>query len=326
MSADDDDRGPPHDSPFEELALVVQEPSDVGERADVILGRRLPSVSRRVARKLALEGHLYLDDRRCPPSTRVPLGGRLSLRVQSGGRAEAPTVLACTERFVYVLKPAGMHTHRLRPDDASTLADAVALVHPECRYASPEPRQGGAVHRLDRDTTGVVAFARTLDAWRAARAGFHARDVLKLYRARIGASDGPWPPRHAGVSPASTPAPEGPWPPPAAEGVTIEAPLGAAGRHRVAVRDGGRPATTLAWPLETEVAGPVELLLRLVTGHRHQARVHLAWIDRPIAGDTAYGGPAAPSLRLHAVALDLSATCPGEPRVHAGLPDGWHRS
>jgi 23S rRNA pseudouridine1911/1915/1917 synthase len=310
----------------DELALVVQEPADAGERADVILGRHLPGVSRRVARQLALEGHLYLDGRRIPPSTRVPLGGRLTLRVQGPGPAQAPTVLECTPRFVYVLKPAGMHTHRLRPDDASTLADAVALAHPECCHASPEPRQGGAVHRLDRDTTGVVAFARTLDAWRQARAGFQARDVLKLYRARVQSSAQPWPPRHDGFSltPAATPAPAGPWPAPTLAGVTIDAPLGPAGRHRVVVRAGGRPAITLVWPLPADAPGSIELLLRLVTGHRHQARVHLAWIERPIVGDTAYGGPVAPSLRLHAATLDLSAACPGEPCVYAPLPDGWN--
>jgi 23S rRNA pseudouridine1911/1915/1917 synthase len=305
-----------------ELAVVVEEPADAGERADVILGRRLPGVSRRVARRLGLEGLLSLDGRRCPPSTRVPLGGRLVLRVQASGPAPAPTILEITPRFVYAYKPAEMHTHRLRPDDASTLADAVAVEHPECRRASPDPRQGGAVHRLDRETTGVVAFARTLDAWRQARTGFRVRDVLKIYRARTSGAVA-WPPHHAGVSPASLPAPAGPWPEPTRPGVEIDAPLGAAGRHRVTVRAGGRPAITLAWPLPSEVPEHTELLLRLVTGHRHQARVHLAWIERPIIGDAAYGGPPGASLRLHAAALDLSAACPGEPCVHAPLPDHW---
>jgi 23S rRNA pseudouridine1911/1915/1917 synthase len=307
----------------DELALVVQAPTDAGERADVILGRHLPGVSRRMARTLGLEGHLYLDDRRCPPSTRVPLGGRLTLRVRGPGPAPAPRVLARSERFVYVDKPAGMHTHRLRPDDAPTLADAVERLHPECREASPEPREGGAVHRLDRETTGVVAFARTREAWEQARAGFHARHVQKVYRARVRPGIEPWPPRRVATFPAAGPAPAGPWPAPVLAGVTIDAPLGPAGRERVTVRDGGRPAITLAWPLPTAAPEPTELLLRLVTGHRHQARVHLAWIACPIVGDAAYGGPPARFLRLHATALDLSAACPGEPRVYAALPAGW---
>lgn len=325
----------------EELALVVDDPADAGERADVVVGRRLPGVSRRVARALALEGKLLLDGRRCPPSTRVPLGARLSLRV---ARPEAPApvaVLACTERFVYVCKPAGTHTHRLRPDDPPTLADAVALAHPECSHASPEPRQGGAAHRLDRDTSGVVAFARTLEAWRLARAAFRERRVLKLYRARVVPCPEPWPPPH--TTPAEEAPPAGPWPLPRDPGVVIAARLGPAGRHRVAVREDGRAAITLVWRLPraasdpsaaSSPAGPEaalerapteesELLLRLVTGHRHQARVHLSWIGRPIVGDVAYGGPASASMRLHAAVLDLSDACPGEPRVHAPVPPDW---
>lgn len=313
-----------------ERAVLVEDPADAGERADVILGRHVPGLSRRVARRLALEGHLRLDGRRCPPSTRVPLGGRLTLHVEEPGVAPAPTILGVSSRFVYAYKPAGVHTHRLRPDDAPTLADAVAVAHPECRAACPDPRQGGAVHRLDRGTTGVVAFARTLDAWRQARAGFLARDVLKVYRARVQAFEAGserelegWPPRRPGVSSAPSPAPAGPWPMPTAPGVAIAAPLGPAGRHRVAVRTAGRPAITLAWPLPTEGPAHAELLLRLVTGHRHQARAHLAWIDRPIIGDAAYGGPPSAGLRLHAALLDLSAACPGEPCVHAPLPADW---
>lgn len=305
----------------EKLALVVDDPADAGKRADVILGRHLPGISRRVARTLGLEGKLLLDGHRCPPSTRVPLGARLSLRVARRDPAEPVTVLARTERFVYVSKPAGTHTHRLRPDGPPTLADAVALAHPECRHASPEPRQGGAVHRLDRDTTGVVAFARSLDAWRSARAAFRARRVLKVYRARVHAGSEPWPPPQA--APTSEPPPEGPWPDPHRPGIAIAAALGPSGRHRVAVRDDGRPALTLAWPLPHDDHERLELLLSLVTGHRHQARVHLSWIGRPIVGDVAYGGPPSPSMRLHATILDLRAAHPDEPIVHAPLPADW---
>lgn len=311
----------------DELAFTVTDPADLGERADVVVGRRLPGVSRRIARKLGLQGHLYLDGRRIPPSTRVHAGARLTLRVARKGTARPATVLECTDRFVYVLKPAGMHTQRLRPDDASTLADAVALEHPECRQASPDLRQGGAVHRLDRDTTGVIAFARSLEAWRQARAGFRARAVLKIYRARIGAAPDaePWPPRRIGIAPAGEDPPAGDWPQPVGEGIRIAAPLGPSGRHHVAVRDGGRAAVTLAWPLPSKGEGQ-ELLLRLVTGHRHQARVHLAWLDHPIRGDTAYGGPPSSTMRLHATVLDLSAACPGEPRVSSPVPDDWDGS
>lgn len=313
MSAADDE--------IDELTLVVEDPADPGERADVVLGRRLAGISRRVARRLALEGHLLVDGHRAPPSTRVAPGTQLILRIARPEPPTPATVLRLTERFVYVLKPAGMHTHRLRPDDDSTLADGVALLHPECRRASPDPRQGGAVHRLDRDTTGVVAFARTLEAWRHAREGFREQRVLKVYRLQT--EPGPWPPEAEGVSPVDHAPPPGPWPDPAGPGVRIDRPLGAAGRHRVAVREGGRPAVTLLWPLPVGEGDLAQFLLQLVTGHRHQARVHLAWLGRPIVGDTAYGGRADGSVRLHAERLDLSAACPEEEPVTAPVPAEW---
>lgn len=308
-----------------ELGLVVDSPADFGERADVVLGRHVPGVSRRVARALGLKGHLYLDGKKIAPSTRVSEGVRLTLRIAQQGPAKPVTVLERTDDFVYVLKPAGLHTQRIRPNDAATLADAVALAHPECGGASPDPRQGGAVHRLDRNTTGVVAFARNLDAWRRAREGFRSRRVLKLYRARVHrtAEAEPWPPQRFGLSAVTETPPTGPWPAPSSAGLKIAAPLGAAGRRQVEVRDSGRAAITVAWPLPESAAPHEEFLLQLLTGHRHQARVHLSWLGLPIVGDPLYGGPESSTLHLHAIALDLSAACPGEPTVVAPIPDDW---
>ncbi|MEZ4451027.1 MAG: pseudouridine synthase [Nannocystaceae bacterium] len=170
------------------IVHVVIDPEDAGERADVVLGRRIPGLSRRVARALALEGRLFLDDRRSPPSTRVAPGQRVELRVRPHARPEPsprPTILAVDEAIVYVDKPPGIATHRLRPDEAPALVDLVALEFPECAAASPDPREGGAVHRLDAATSGVVAIARSPAAWRAARAAFDAGAVGKLYAAIV---------------------------------------------------------------------------------------------------------------------------------------------
>ncbi|MEM7151227.1 MAG: pseudouridine synthase [Myxococcota bacterium] len=313
---------------FEELTHDVVDPDDFGARADVVVGRRMSGISRRVARSLGLQGRLYLDGKKITPSTRVKEGSRVSLRVQRTVAAQPARILECTDDFVYVLKPAGMHTQRLRPGDAATLADAVALDYPECRRASPDPRQGGAVHRLDRDTTGVVAFARSLDAWRRARDGFRARKVLKLYRAQVqpGPEAPTWPPRGRDLSDVGEEPPTGSWPALTGPGVMISAPLGAAGRRLVEVRDSGRLAITHAWSLPGSTPTRQNLVLRLVTGHRHQARVHLRWLDRPIVGDALYGGPKADSMRLHATTLDLGGACPGEPRVEVPVPEIWEEA
>jgi 23S rRNA pseudouridine1911/1915/1917 synthase len=233
------------------------------------------------------------------------------------------TVLAVTDDLVYVDKPAGVHTHRLRPDDPLALADAVALVHPECMDASDDPREGGAVHRLDHETSGVVVFARNATAWAAAHRAIRTGAADKLYLAlcegepaRLDALEPdphPTPTLPAGLRVASP------------VGHRIDAPIGrGAGPGVCRVRPDGQPAKTLVWMLEpvpTGVDPPRQLcLLKLVTGRRHQARVHLAHVGLPIVGDTRYGAAGARRLGLHALRLDLSAVVQGQTPVDAPLP------
>src|SRR5690606_25702364 len=228
-------------------------------------------------------------------STRVALGDTLELRTPSPERAgalEPLHVLAVTERFVYVSKPPGVHTHRLHPGDRPSLADAVRERFPECATASDDPREGGAVHRLDRATTGVIAFARTAAAWAEARAAMGTRAVEKLYLALVETDRVRWPPSSAaGCVASSDPRPDLPLPvvPAAERAFSIRAPLGrGSDRRRVDVRPDGQPAQTIVWPLGVgQVAGDTPtwrllLLVRLVTGRRHQARVHLRWVGLPI--------------------------------------------
>jgi 23S rRNA pseudouridine1911/1915/1917 synthase len=293
------------------------EPADAGARADVVLGRHLPGLSRRVARELALAGRLTVDGRRAPPSHRVSAGERLVLTVpaSSAPATREPTLLAVTANFVYVDKPSGLHTHRLRPTDPPALADWVAARHPECLAAGADPREAGAVHRLDGGTSGVVAFARTRAAWIAARDAFTAARVGKRYLALATCPrEHLWPPA------------PGPWLTVAGDTAEISAPLGpGAGSERVAVRPAGRFACTRVTP--DGPPGPRRrFLLDLLTGRRHQARVHLAWLGLPIVGDVLYGGAPGPRLCLHALALDLSAAVPGETPVHAPVPADLHQS
>jgi 23S rRNA pseudouridine1911/1915/1917 synthase len=324
------------------ITHVVVDPHDAGERADVVLARRVPELSRRAARALALAGRLRIDDHPAPPSTRVALGQ--TLRLALGPEIEAPPgeprIVAVTERFVYVDKPTGWHTHRLRPDDPPTLADAIARAHPECAHASEEPREGGAIHRLDRETTGLVVFARTLTAWAEGRSAMARTSTVKLYVALgRGAAPLAWPPAVAHVRPTAPPAE---WPssierPSAVEAWSITAPLGrGADRTRVSVRADGVAAHTIVVPiaagLTDDAIAPARIafVVRLHTGHRHQARVHLAHIGWPIVGDARYDlrersepspeGRAESPLLLHCARIDLSASCPGEPSVEAALP------
>lgn len=339
--------------PSRSVELIVAE-ADAGERADVVLGRCVDGLSRRQARDLARAGGLTIEGRRRPPSTRVRAGERVCLDLDVGADADAVAarearlaslaVVGQTAQFLYVLKPAGVHTVALTPGQPGTLATAVAERFPECARASIDPREGGAVHRLDQATSGVVAFARTRSAWEQARAGFSDERVIKHYLA-VSAPAGAleWPPPlpedglRGWVLPTDE-ALESPWLPdtPVLDEPTVRvrAALGRGeGRARCAVRLDGNRASTRIRPLARRDDRWL-LALALDTGRRHQARVHLSWIGLPIVGDALYGhglgaGPTnsertgAPAIHLHAVGIDLSAVLATESAVIAPPPPGF---
>jgi 23S rRNA pseudouridine1911/1915/1917 synthase len=298
-------------------------PQDDGQRADVVLGRRLDGVSRRSARQLGLRGRLFIDGHPRAPSTRVTTGQDVALQWPDEAPAPHLDLLALTPRIVYVAKPCGVHTHRLRPDDPPSVADSVVARFPECASASEHAREMGALHRLDAPTSGVLAFARDRETWRAGRAAFDARAVDKLYLAVSQAGPrAPWPPRGLGLAP---PAPDAS--PTLGAGVRVDLPLGDGSAGQVIARPDGRAAHTDVWAIALQREATCTrgiFLLRLHSGHRHQARAHLATVGWPICGDPRYPapGPALPSPRLllHALSLDLSGALPGERRVICPWP------
>ena len=314
-------------SESKDALVVIAGDADAGERADVVLSRHHPQLSRRVAKRLALEGKLRIDGHKAKPSDRVRPGESLTLRLPGASTPPlALDLLRETENFIYVHKPSGVHTVALRPDEPGCLATAVASAFPETREASEDPRESGAAHRLDQATSGVVAFARTREAWLAARELFDRREVIKDYLAR---SSRDWKPvLPDGGLPTWLEAYEAP--PalidlPCVEGpaLRIRAPLGRGeSRDQVAVRLDGQRATTL---LQRTTRG-VCSRLRLITGLRHQARVHMAWVGLPIDGDTRYGGLEAPRLMLHAYQLDLGAGFEGEAPVCAPPDESFFES
>jgi 23S rRNA pseudouridine1911/1915/1917 synthase len=309
------------------IVVVVEDPADLGERADVVLGRRTPGLSRRAARASGLDGRLRINGRRATPSTRVALGDRLELDT-SASETTAPgsmpdvEVLCATTRFVYVDKPAGMHTHRLRPSDPPCVADVVARRFPECATASEHPREGGAIHRLDRETSGVLAFARSRRDWTAGRRAIES-GAFKLYLA-VASGVPRWPDRLPGATLVTEAFPDPPpWmPAPSGSGFELRSRIGR-GRDptRQAVRVDGTPAVSRVWPLRPGPATTWSVAVQLLTGRRHQARVHLASVGLPIVGDARYGpeGSAGP-LHLRAVTLRLDDE---DGPVHAAAPMGW---
>jgi 23S rRNA pseudouridine1911/1915/1917 synthase len=261
----------------------------------------------RAAVKRAFQlGEVRIDGRRVRASDPVRPGALVEIRVDDPAGPPAPepemplTVLWEGARCLVADKPAGIAVHPLLAGEGGTLANAVAGRFPECAAAAPEPREGGAVHRLDAETSGCVLFARDAEAWDQLRAQFRERTVGKIYLALVAGR----------VS---------------AGGVTT-VPLAQRGARVVAVPDAEaearlegkgtsrpRPAET-HWDVERAFARHTLLRVRIVTGVMHQIRAHLAHLGHPVVGDLAYGGEAAaaPGLDRHFLhAWRLSFDPPG---------------
>jgi 23S rRNA pseudouridine1911/1915/1917 synthase len=236
-------------------------------------------------------GAVRVRGRRARPSDPAEPGAAVELDVAAPPGPPLPDddapvrVLLESPRFVVVEKPAGIATHPLRDGERGTLANAVVARFPSCAEASPEPRDGGAVQRLDVETSGCVLFARDRAAWDALHRQLGAREVEKTYLALV-----------AGRLSA---------------GGTISVPLAQRGARVVAVPDPERPPKADGRPREAvthyeprrALGAHTRVEVRIETGVMHQIRAHLAHLGHPVVGDAAYGGAAAalPGLARHAL-------------------------
>ncbi len=204
--------------------------------------------------------------------------------------------------LLVVNKPAGMVVHPAAGHERGTLVHAVLAHAPDMAGVGGEKRPG-VVHRLDKDTSGLILFAKNDRAHQFLQAQFKDRRVEKVYLALV---DG------------APPTPTG----------RIEAPIGRDTTHRQRMRvvtmGKGREAVTVYHTLERF---PAHTLLEVhpLTGRTHQIRVHLAFLGCPVAGDRVYGRrkPTLPLARHFLHAARLTITLPGEraPRTfHAPLP------
>jgi 23S rRNA pseudouridine1911/1915/1917 synthase len=210
------------------------------------------------------------------------------------------------EHLLVVDKPAGLVVHPARGHREGTLSQLLAATAGG-GVGGGDPDRPGIVHRLDRDTSGLLVVARSEDAHRLLQEALRKRLIEREYLALV-----------EGLPPSRT--------------GTIEAPIG---RHprirtRMAVGGSGSREARTHFTLEQRLGGVSLLRLRLDTGRTHQIRVHLQAIGHPVCGDPEYGTPGTLGLQrqfLHATRLAFPHPITGEPvEVDSSLPEDLRRA
>jgi 23S rRNA pseudouridine1911/1915/1917 synthase len=254
----------------DEVRRFVVAPPDAGLRLDVFLARA-SALSRARVQALIAEGRARVDGTPRKAGQAVAPGQKVELSVPPPvpldltPEAIPLDVLHEDEALVVVNKPAGLVVHPGAGRPSGTLVHAL-LAHCGRLPGIGGVERPGIVHRLDRDTSGVMVVAKTEEAHRALSQDFKSRRVQKRYLALV----------HGEMAqPAGT----------------IEAPIGRRehDRQRMGVREGGRDARTRYRVIQRR---PGRTLVELLpeTGRTHQLRVHLAHIGHPVVGDLTYGG------------------------------------
>jgi 23S rRNA pseudouridine1911/1915/1917 synthase len=199
-----------------------------------------------------------------------------------------------------------MPSHPLKPGEKGTAANALVGRFPELAQVGPQPSEGGLVHRLDTDTSGLLLAARTDAAHAMLRAQFAARTVEKGYLALVAGEI------HAGGEIAL----------PLFHDPRDPRRMLAASDPEYAELHGARPAQTTFAPVERR-SGFTLLDVGIATGVMHQIRAHLSFIGHPLAGDDLYGGPPLPGLDrhfLHAARLGFAHPDGSRARFESALP------
>ena len=260
-------------APPETLLEVVAAPEHAGQRADRFLADALGTLSRSRVKALIEAGHVRRDS--VPlrePAEPVRAGARYTLALPAPAAAQPQpeaiplTILYEDADLLVIDKPPGLVVHPAPGNEEGTLVNAV-LAH--CGADLPGiggERRPGIVHRLDKDTSGVMVVAKTEQALAALSAAFAARELDRAYLALT------W----------------GMLAPPAG---SIEGAIGRDPRDRkrmAVVARGGKPALTHYRTLATHAPAATLLECKLATGRTHQIRVHLASSGHPVIGDPLY--------------------------------------
>ncbi|MBX5490333.1 MAG: RluA family pseudouridine synthase [Chloroflexi bacterium] len=267
-----------------------------GMRLDAYLAKLVGEHSRAEWQRLIQAGAVLLRGRPAQPAMRVAAGDAVIVRQTAQHVLLTPDpsipldVVYADAALIVVNKPPGLVVHPAPGNEEHTLVHALLARFPELHDPTGGQRPG-IVHRLDKDTSGLIMIGRTVEAVAALQAQMQAGEVVKRYYLLVLGDIA------------------------AGEGM-IEAPIGRDPRfrQRMAVRAEGRPALTRFWVRE-RFGRFTFVEAELATGRTHQLRVHFAYIGHPVAGDKLYGsGRRPPGLRrqfVHAHYLRVRSPATG---------------
>ncbi|WED44093.1 23S rRNA pseudouridine(1911/1915/1917) synthase RluD [Legionella cardiaca] len=292
-----------------------------GQRIDIVLAQLFPDYSRSQLSTWLKQGAITLNQRHCKPKDKVADGDEIDMQVEFSQSNTLPSlpediplnIVYEDEHLLVINKPAGLVVHPGAGNREHTLVNA--LLHHASQLASL-PR-AGIIHRLDKDTTGLLVIAKSLVAHTNLVRQMQAREIHRCYITLVQGH--------------------------LISGGEIDTFYGRHPRNRLkmAVCQQGRQAITL-YSIRKQYHDYTLLDVELLTGRTHQIRVHMAYINHPVVGDQLYGGrmrfPAQPTQELRDIlqgfqrqalhASSLSFVHPvteEEMTFEAPLPDDFQR-
>ncbi len=292
---------PPDGAPL----CFVLDSEAAGGRLDKVLGQLLPDVSRMRFKALIEQGHVSLEGVTITdPAKRVKGGAAIGIVLPPPQAAEpepqemALSVVYEDAHLIIIDKPAGMVVHPAPGNPDRTLVNALLAHCGDSLAGIGGVMRPGIVHRIDKETSGLIVAAKTDRAHAGLSALFAAHDIERGYRALV-------------------------WGAPMGKGGTIEGAIGRSNsdRKKMAMVAGGRAAIT-HWELEQRFGPALKpwaamLACQLETGRTHQIRVHLSSLGHGLIGDPVYGRK--PSLSHVPAAAKEAILRPRRQMLHAGL-------